>query len=108
MTKPLKNSAIASEIKREYLKEHLEIVKKIIEDWISELVAPSPFAPLKDIWGWQSVYRPSAEQDPDSNHMLRRHLRSRALWYHHAAWVRKLENIWQIKRGSRPMQMIMA
>jgi len=97
MTKPLKYSAVASEIKKEYLKEHLEKVREEIETWIFELATPSPFAAVKGIWGWQEVYRPTKEYDPDSNHILRRHLRSRALWHHHAEWERKLEGLWQLK-----------
>ncbi len=97
MAKAVKYSAMASEIKKEYLREHLESTKKIIEDWISELNAPSPFGPHKGIWGWQAAYRSSIEQDPDSNHILRRHVRSRALWHHHADWERKLDSIWQMK-----------
>lgn len=94
MAKAVKYSEIASEIKKEYLKEHLENARRLIGDWIKELNAPLLFAPQKEIWGWQSVYKPSIECDPDSNHILRRHLRSRALWSHHAEWDLKLEGAW--------------
>ena len=47
-------------------------------------------------WGWSIIHRLSSEQNPDTNHMIRRHLRSRALWSHRANWEHKLENIWQL------------
>jgi len=52
--------------------------------------------PQKGIWGWESVYSPVIEQDPDNNHMLRRHLRSRAFWSHHANWELKLKATWDL------------
>ena len=93
MAKAVKYSTIAAEIKKEYLKEHLENVKRLIVDWLPQLNAEEPLTPRKGDRGWNSAYRPSTEQDPDSNHMLRRHLRSRALWSHHADWERKLDSI---------------
>lgn len=96
MSKAVKYSKIAGEIKKEYLKKHLSEVKNLVDKWIRELNPPSPFGRDRDqsSWGWKVIYRPSTEQDPDSNHMLRRHLKSRALWSHHANWERKLEGIW--------------
>ena len=96
MVKAVKYTPIAQEIKKEYLKEHLENVKQLINNWIKELNVPDPLSPNKGTWGWQSVYRPSTEIDPDSNHMLRRHLRSRTLWSHHANWWGKLYIIWDL------------
>lgn len=101
MAKAVKYSSIAGEIKKEYLKEHLENAKKLIENWILELNTPEPLTPHKGVWGWQSVYRPSIEQDLDSNHILRRHLRSRALWSHHANWERKLGSVWHLTNQVR-------
>ena len=95
MAKAVKYSEIAREIKKEYLKEHLNIVRKLIADWLPAIKAP-PLMAQKGIWGWESVYSPAVEQDPDNNHILRRHLRSRAFWSHHANWVLKLNNIWHL------------
>lgn len=95
MAKAVKYSEIAREMKKEYLKEHLKNVRKLIEDWLPTLKAP-PLMPQKGIWGWESVYRPVVEQDPDNNHILRRHLKSRAFWSHHANWELKLNYIWHL------------
>ena len=96
MAKAVKYSAVAMELKKEYLKEHLDSVEKLIGEWLQKLLVPTPLTPDKGIWSWESVYKPTIEQDPDSNHMLRHHLRSRALWSHHANWSRKLESIWHL------------
>ena len=101
MAKAVKYSAIAREIKKEYLKEHLENVKRAIEIWIPEINTPAPLTSHKDVWGWQSIYTPPMEQDPDSNHMLKRHLRSRALWSHHANWERKIGKVWYLTNRVR-------
>jgi hypothetical protein len=96
MAKRIENSAIAIELKKEYLKEHLDKVKILIGKWISELNAPSPFAPEGPLWGWQAVYTPATEQIAGNNHMLRRHLRSRTLWKLHTSWQSKVENAWHL------------
>ena len=98
MSKKIEDSLVAKEIKIEYLKEHLNEVKSLINTWIGELNAPSPLGRDKKLssWGWQLTYKPSAEQDQDQNHMLRRHLRSRTLWNHHANWDRKQESVWNL------------
>ena len=90
MAKAVKHSAMAREIKKEYLVQHLEDIKRLITSWISQLSVPNPLAPRGGVWNWQLVYSPDLERDPDSNHMLRRHVRSRALWIHHTEWERKL------------------
>ena len=79
MAKGVKQSAIAGEIKKEYLKDHLEQVEDLITEWIEQLNAPDPFSPHDGILGWESDYRPKLEGDLDSNHMLRSHVRSRVL-----------------------------
>lgn len=94
--KDIKTSPIARELKKEYLREHLENVKTLIGNWIPQLSAPDPFDISGGLWGWQTVYRPSVEQDLDNNHILRRHVRSRALWNHHANWEQILEEIWDL------------
>ena len=101
MVKAVKHSTVAQDLKIEYLKEHLENVKRLIAEWVMQLNAPTQLAPQKGVWGWQSVYQPFAEQDPDSNHMLKRHLRSRALWSQHAGWDVKLERIWDLIKQVR-------
>jgi hypothetical protein len=101
MAKAVKYSAVASEIKKEYLREHLEEIKKLISSWMKYLNAPEPLAPDKGIWGWQSVYNPTNALDPDNSHMLRHHLRSRALWSHHYRWQRGLEGIWHLTEKVR-------
>ena len=41
MTKAPKHSAMATEIKKEYLKEHLNEVKNLVSTWMGELTTPS-------------------------------------------------------------------
>lgn len=101
MAKAIKYSAVAAEIKKEYLKEHLQVIRKLIETWITELSAPAPLYPCQGKTGWQSVYVPSTEKDPDSNHMIKRHIRSRALWSHHTKWEADLENMWPLINNLR-------
>lgn len=96
MAKAVKHSTVATEIKKEYLKEHLRSVRKLVETWLSEFSAPEPLTPFHDNWGWQSVYATPTEKDRDSNHMLRHHIRSRALWSHHSEWESILESVWQL------------
>lgn len=94
--KDIKTSPIARELKKEYLREHLENVKTLINNWIPQLNAPDPFTSSGGLWGWQAVYRPPIEQDLDNNHILRRHVRSRALWHHYTNWEQTLEEIWDL------------
>lgn len=94
MAKAVKHSEMAKEIKKEYLLRHLDEIEKSIMDWIPQISAPAPFLLLDDDWGWLSIYRPALEENPDSKHVLRQHLRNRTLWRHHAEWERKLEAIW--------------
>jgi hypothetical protein len=98
-----KETMMIKEIKKEYLKEHLDSVETLIEGWIGELSMPPILAPQKGVWGWQSPYRSVIENDPDNNHILRKHLRSRALWNHHTNWERKIEHIWQLKQSIRKL-----
>jgi len=103
VVKAVKHSAIAQEIKKNYLLGHLEDIKRLITDWISQINTPHPFAPREGVWNWQSGYSPDLEGDQDSNHMLRRHLRSRALWSHHAEWERKLNVLWDLTGQARKL-----
>jgi hypothetical protein len=101
MAKAVKYSQVAGELKKEYLREHLESVKTLIRSWMSELHPPEPLAPSERVWGWQSLYRSPGQDNPDGNHMLRHHLKSRALWSHYSRWERKLEEIWQLTEKMR-------
>ena len=97
MMKETKYSAMAKEMKTIYLKEHLDDVKKLAEKWKGELSAPPIVVRErgKISWGWSETYKPAQELDPDSNNMIRRHVKSRTLWSHHANWELKLKNIRQ-------------
>jgi len=103
MPKSMKHSAVASEIKKEYLKEHLKQVEGLITEWIEQLRAPGSFSPHDGVLGWESEYRPRLEGDPDSNHILRSHVRSRALWRHHTDWERQLTLAWSLVAQLREM-----
>ncbi len=96
MAKAVKHSEMAKEIKKDYLLRHLDEVEKLITDWMPQISAPAPFILLDDHWGWLSIYRPALEENPDSKHVLKQHLRSRTLWRHHTEWKRKLEAIWDL------------
>jgi len=45
------------------------------------------------LWACRSVYVPPVEQDTVSNHILRKHLRKRALWRYHTEWEQRLNRI---------------
>lgn len=96
MAKEVEHSSVAQEIRKEYLKEHLDMVRKLVETWIPRLRAPGPFSPTGNRFGWESVYSPKEEQDADISHMLRHHLKSRALWRHHADWERRMDDVWSL------------
>ncbi len=81
-------------IKLVRLEKHLAEVEKIIGNWIEELSAREPFEYRNRSWGWTEVYRSSLAQDPDNNHKLRQHLRSRPLWKHHTEWELGLDQVW--------------
>jgi hypothetical protein len=91
----LKKSPIVTEIKKEYLKDHLDQVRKLAEIWIDELNASPPFS-QEQRRGWMSVYLPAVEQNPEDNNMIRKHLRSRTLWRHHTDWEQKLELLFSL------------
>lgn len=101
MAKYSKNSAVSMEIKKEYLKDHLENIKTVISTWLEQLNATAPFWPQRGYWGWQSLYRTIAEQDPDTNHSLRHHLRSRALWKNYAYWDTHIDKVWHLAQQLR-------
>lgn len=78
MAKKADRSPMGMEIKKEYLRKHLDEVGELIVRWKAELNAPRVFALEGSAGGWRSAYRPPTEEIPDNNHMLRRHLHSRA------------------------------
>ena len=99
-------------VKLARLEKHLAEVEKLIGNWIKELPAREPFEYVNRTWGWREVYRASLAQDPDTNHMLRQHLRSRPLWKHHTEWELKLDQIWVIlpavrDRAQKEMQKML-
>jgi len=96
MGKTVKKSAIAKELKKEYLVQHLKEIEVLTGNWIKQLKVPSPFSPHEEGLGWDFEYKPSLEADPDSNHILRSHIRSRALWRHHTEWEQQLALAWSL------------
>jgi hypothetical protein len=101
MPKGVKYSPVAGELKKEYLREHLESVKTLIRDWMLGLHSPEPLSPNNHLWGWQSRYRLLTQDNPDDNHVLRHHLKSRALWSHYGQLETKLEEIWDLANNVR-------
>jgi hypothetical protein len=75
---------------KERLTEHLRSVDSLIKDWVGELSLPMPFTFGETSWPCRVPYTPRSESDEDKNHILRRHLRGRALWRNHADWMRKV------------------
>ncbi len=96
MAKAVKQSVVAKELKKEYLVQHLKEVERLIANWIGQLKVPGPFSPHEEGLGWKSEYRPPLETNPDSNHILRSHIRSRALWRYHTEWERQLALAWSL------------
>jgi len=91
------SGGVVDSIKEGLLREHLEKeVPNLVRTWMSELQPPHPLY-YPGGW-WQTPYRPPTEQNPDTNHMLRRHLRSRTLWKHHAAWEQQLDGAHRLAR----------
>ena len=76
---------LAKEVLKDRLKQHLHDVEGRIGTWLGELSPPLPFTP-PGYWGLSGPYIPPAEQDLNVLHLLRGHIRSRALWHHHAEW----------------------
>lgn len=79
---------VARQLMKEHLAEHLRSVDSLIKDWSGELSLPLPFNFGEKSWPCRVPYTPRSERDVDKNHILHRHLRSRALWRNHADWVR--------------------
>lgn len=96
MPKSVATAHIVAEIKKEYLQQHLDEVKGLITVWCKQLRSPGPVHPHNGELGWDSEYRPPLEVDPDSNAMLRGHVKSRALWRHHAEWKLQLRKAWEL------------
>lgn len=115
MARKRKSKAILAEVRRDRLNKHLNEVEDLIWEWITDLDTPSPFywssseesrelrtvrlvtvdyrlEPWK-LWACRSVYVPPVEQDTASNHILRKHLRKRALWSYHTEWEQGLNRI---------------
>ena len=90
----MSNSDAVTVLKMERLKRHLDEVEKLVERWRPELDAPRPFTASEGRL-WPPHHRPVLEQDADNNHMLRRHIHSRAFWRHHSDWEKKLAAVYQ-------------
>ena len=122
MARKRKSAKMLDEVRRERLNKHLNEVEELIKEWITDLDnVPSPFywqpseesekfgasgisGPLAHyaedvrlepwrLWACRSVYMPRVEQDTASNHILRKHLRKRALWTYHTEWQHRLNRI---------------
>lgn len=81
-------------IKKKRLEKHLREVEKTIKEWIPQLSAPDPFSSRDNVWGWRTLYQPTVEIDDDLSHMLRKHMKSRRLWWLHTEWQSTLNEIW--------------
>ena len=87
-------SNIIMEIKKEHLKRHLDEVENLLGEWRHQLYAPAPFK-VSETDARTVIYTPPLERDPDNNHILHRHVKSRMFWRHHSDWERKLRAIHQ-------------
>ncbi len=74
------------QIRARWLDEHLKEVERVAGQWLGELTLGNPFYPPDREEDWGRVYEPPAEGDPEKNHMVRKHLRSRILWTYHTRW----------------------
>ncbi len=81
---------VARQLMKERLTEHLRSVDSLIKDWSGELSLPMPFDFGETSWPCRVPYTPRSEEDVSKNHILRHHLRGRALWRNHADWMRKV------------------
>lgn len=92
--KPINNiSEAASQLMKERLAKHLDYVESLIKNWMQELSIPIPFVIGEKSWPVDLEFIPSNEKDVDKNHMIHRHLRSRALWRNHSEWERCIREI---------------
>ena len=91
---------VGLEIKKSRLLKHLDEIEKLGREWVRELYASDPFGVSSIPFDPSSPgYRPDVERDEDTNHMLRRHFRSRQLWKNHTEWEEKLRAIARIRGG---------
>lgn len=121
MARGKKSAEISAEMRKDRLRKHLNEVEDLGRSWIKQLTAPNPFywresdeswATRPDVkaaqairfpespeekrwkmWACREAYVPLLEQDVASNHMLRKHLRKRALWHNHSEWEQRLNRI---------------
>jgi len=52
-------------------------------------------------WALRTIYMPSTEQDPITNHILRKHLRKRSLWTYHTQWEQRLKHVTELAPAAR-------
>ena len=87
----MNNLDVRGAIAREWLLDHLNEVDMLVGDLISRLENVA-LTPEKHDW------EPLAGRDADENHMLRRHLKSRALWVHHGGVGKALTSMAPVHR----------
>ena len=88
----MSESIMVQDLKRQRLGKHLEEVQQLGEEWGAQLSSPNPFTREFDQKD-PGRYKPSLEVDVDVFHMLKRHIKSRALWKHHTKWESDLNKI---------------
>ncbi len=132
MPRKKKSEATLSQLKLDRLKNHLSEVEEIVNTWLTELDAPSPFywseskeaakfetenaeMPVRmslassgltteeqgNQWPLGTQYVPTTEQEPLTNHMLRKHLRKRIIWTYHAKWEHALNLVMELAPAAR-------
>ncbi len=101
MARKEQDTNLMLDMKKDRLEKHLAEVEELIREWIAQLDVRDPFQYHERLWGWQSVYQPIAERDPDNNHILRHHIKKRQLWSHHAAWEINLNKVWELMLAIR-------
>ncbi len=82
MGKQKASEDIRTQIKLERLRKHLEEVEEISMKWASQLTYQSILPPVLFLEG-----------KPLYNHMLRKHLRKRALWKNYTEWEQRIRRI---------------
>ncbi|GEM_PF-4933319 len=100
----LKGSTAVKEIKKEYLVRHLDDMEHRAQSWLESHWSREYFHPdgtyiANSLAGKGVPSKSVLGADPELNHILRRHLRSRALWTHHGVWERAVGRLSQVEEG---------
>ena len=83
------DSKVVVEIKKERLTRHLDQVEELLSQWLGELSDPELFYRGVELSPQDihiTTFQTRLERDEEVNHMLRKHLQSRAVWRHHTDW----------------------